>query len=287
LRGYVMLHRKAYDLAREHYEAVGARYRLALSRFDRQVSGISDLADLARSCEVRDRALADPLFESLMTRIELEAARRLDGGLTVVANQAQATATQLQAIDDLLAGRRDQNPLVALRSARAEALATLERLNALAVAAERQATRRSWRAARDHRATPDCCAEPALRLRTLRGDLESLLLLFDEEEQKTKTTLEGMRHRWQSDTVEERRRYAALVLEIKSQQRTLVRQAVAATRRDLHHTAMEGDAGVLEAIWRFKEDHREQIRTLESDRKAKLDALDTRLEDSLVELWGE
>ena len=48
--------------------------------------------------------------------------------------------------------------------------------------------------------------------------------------------------------------------------------------------AMEGHAGVLEAIWRFKEDHRQRIGALEQERKRLLEQLEAQFSDALAEL---
>lgn len=96
--------------------------------------------------------------------------------------------------------------------------------------------------------------------------------------------MQSSRERWSNAATEQAKTIADLRPKIQREQRELVSTAVAAVRHDLRSMAIEGDAGVLEAIWRFKEDHRQQIGRLELERQERLRRYERRFYDALIEL---
>ncbi len=151
---------------------------------------------------------------------------------------------------------------------------------------DRGARRRAWRAG-EVAVDPSCCTEPRARLRTLRASLESLVIDLDQREERTRAGLETLHRRLREVANRDRQRYQTLVPKVHARQRELAAAAVAATREQLRTTAIEGDAGVLEAIWRFKEDHRDLIKNLELERKARIGRLEERFNDALLELYAD
>ncbi len=283
--GYVMLQRKEYGTAERHYDSVARRYTAVLRQFNHEVGRIKDFTDLARDGELRTWALENPLLASVMERREVAAARRLYARLDNLVKYGAAAKRQLETFEQLLAGKGRINPLADLARARADALETLRRVDALNLAAETTRIRNRWRAQLQPQASdPTCCTEPRQRLKKVRAKLEALMVHIDDRTRVIRSAMQTSRDRWSKTAAEHSKKLAELRPEIQRQQRELVNAAVAAVRHDLRSMAIEGDAGVLEAIWRYKEDHREQIRRLEIERTERIRRIEQQYYDALIEL---
>jgi hypothetical protein len=282
LKGYMLLTRKQYDLAREHYESVAKTYVTALSTFDRAVAKLDDPAELARDCATRTAASRDPVMLPVVQRLEVEAARRLETRLGTVSNERVAAASQLEVAEGMLQNRGTNLPLKELADARQRARALLEILGGISVELERTASRATWQAGLAPVPVPGCCAEPADRLRKTRASLEALATVLESREAATRAALTSLRDRFRAAVADHQRSYQELAPAVRAQQQALVRQGIAAVRHELHRMAMEGDAGVLEAIWRFKEDHREQIKAQELERKRRLEEMELKYLEELA-----
>jgi hypothetical protein len=110
---------------------------------------------------------------------------------------------------------------------------------------------------------------------------------LERRETATRSALAALRDHFSTSVASHERARQELEPTIRTQQQALVRQGITAVRRELHSMAMEGDAGALEAIWRFKEDHRDQIKALELERRVSLDELELKYGDVLATLEDE
>ena len=284
LKGYLLLTRKEYDEARVYYEDVANTYVANVAAFDAAVKTLDDVADLARDCSTRTAAIRHLLLSPVVQRLEVEAARRLDVQLTTAGNEKVAAQRQLEVAEALLTDQRPRTPLKELSDSKKRAVMLLEELGNVGIEVERTASRQTWQADLSTARPPGCCADPADRVRRTRKEIETLLTGLDARETATRTALVALRDHFRETLAARDRAHATLVVAIHAQQQALVGKAIAAVRRDLSRMAMEGDAGVLEAIWRFKEDHREQIKSLELERKRLLDELEVKYAEVLATL---
>jgi hypothetical protein len=286
LRGWVLLREHDYAGAEAHYRAVAARFGESLAAFDASVAGVGDLADLANDCALRQQALQNPLLRPVLATAPMAAARRLAADLESVAITGNALEEQLATLDALLgSGSGSLRDILGRDRQGAEQL--LHRLDALGMRLQAARLRAGWLAAAGNVAPVSCCDEILPRLAHTRGELETLLQTIDAKEQSTRRELEQMRGELQGSLTEQRAIHATLAPEVRAAQRALAGQAVTVVRQELRRMVIEGEAGGLEAIWRYKEDHRESIRALEVQRRDELQELERRVAETIDESSAE
>src|SRR5690606_34580326 len=110
VRGYLMLRRRDYPAAMAHYQGLANEFTQLLARFDAAVAAIQPLGDLARECEARRLAQADPLLAPILARPEVEAARKMAEEVESLGDMAFMIDAQRAEVDALLAGKGPHNP---------------------------------------------------------------------------------------------------------------------------------------------------------------------------------
>lgn len=265
IRGYLMLKRRQYPEAQAHYQALAEEFTEVLQRFDAAVARIDNLGDLARECEARRQAMADPLLAGVLNRDEVVAARRMADQVETLRDLAFAISRQRAELDTLLSGEGPLNPFQQIDRDRRAVQRVLNHVHQLASQLDRTASLKGD--------APPCCSEPRLRARKLRNTLETFMARLGERETKLRQELVSMRGELDALAQEQTALYQRLEEEVQQAQQEAVTTAINKERQELHHLVMEGEAGVLQALWSVKEEGRDAILALEQERKAKLDAL--------------
>lgn len=285
LKGYVMMRTEDYMAAADYYQRLAASSERDLEQFDREISNLWDLTELARDCATQRHAASNPLLAPILKQPELEQAQRLALQVSLLEGLAALLDQQRAAIDRLLAGEGSRNPLTLLAKRRQVVGAEIEQATLLSRDLEDLATRSGWSADRtDKIAAPDpCCKEPRQRLANVRQRLEGLAAHIDFMEREITEGLQSMSSETRALEAEQKQLAATIAPDVPEEQKRLVRAAVARVRGQLARLGLESNAGVLEVYWRYKEGHRDLLLSIERARQTALDQLYKKFSDVVFE----
>lgn len=278
MKGYVLLQKGRFADARSYYETLARDLQAQLRTLDAAFAQVDSPARLAQECTARREASQHPQLQRVLAHPLVERGVALGAALETYAALGSRLEGLRAKLDAVLQGQGDANPFAQLARDKKRVQGLLLRTQDLALAWSKLEGRGRWQSSRTPtpliaKAEQTCCDKPQLRLQAVRRELEAMAQELGEREQNLRHQLQSLRKQLLAHKREHASEVRRMRAAVQSRQGELVERAMHAIREDIRHTMMEGEAGVLEAVWRVKEQHLERMQALDARRRRALEQL--------------